>query len=159
MDINYKSLLGCWCVGVGQSIRQQNYETMSPIPCGWYRLDVMELIANEEAGHVLNLHLVVLGNESAQQYLAVRNWVDCAYPMKMLDLEHMPCRIQLFDVSLFSKHINYLHIPVFMFSIRLGTIFALNNYLPMQCQILPNVPNHTIIIIFASLLVIRHFFE
>ena len=87
---------------------------MSPIPCGWYILDVVELIANGETGCVLNFHLVVFEDKSAQQYWAVGN----------RDLDHMPCMIQLFDVSLFSKHINYLPICLFVFSIRPGTISA-----------------------------------
>ena len=54
----------------------------------------------EEAGHILNFHLVVFGKESAQQYLAVGNEVNCASPMKMLNFEHMPSIIVLFDVAL-----------------------------------------------------------
>ena len=40
---------------------------MSSIPCGGYILDVVELTANEEAGHILDFYLVGFEKETVQQ--------------------------------------------------------------------------------------------
>ena len=98
---------------------------------------------------------MVFGNESAQQYLVDGNRINCVSLTKMLDLEHMH-RIQLSDILLFSKQVNCLHIlivlNVLMCFIRPTPIVALNNYVLIQWQILPNILNYdTIITIVVSL--------